>query len=180
MSSRAPSYYATSRVDESDVRFGFCCGKHPLDDYFRRHAVPNDLSNIGRTYVLRRNACDDALLPPVLGFYTLCMAAVPSAQIAPVVEGKLPRYDMPVALIGRLAVDQRAQRRGLGEKLLIDALRRVVDGAGTFGCVGIVVDAKDEAAEHFYLAYGFTTITDATSLHRMFLALETAREALEG
>jgi len=31
-----------------------------------------------------------------------------------------------------------------------------------------------------YLAYGFTTITDATSLHRMFLALETAREALEG
>ena len=133
MSSLTPSYYATARVDESDVKSGFCCGKHALDDYFRRYAVPNDLQNIGRTYVLRRNANDDALLPTVLGFYTLCMAAVPSTQIAPVVEGKLPRYDMPVALIGRLAIDERAQRRGLGEKLLMDALRRVVDGAGTFG-----------------------------------------------
>jgi GNAT superfamily N-acetyltransferase len=122
---------------------------------------------------------DDASLPLVLGFYTLCMAGVPSAQIAPVVEGKLPRYDMPVALIGRLAIDERAQRRGLGEKLLMDALRRVMDGAGTLGCVGIIVDAKDEDAERFYLAYGFATIAAAEWPRRMFFALATAREALE-
>jgi GNAT superfamily N-acetyltransferase len=130
--------------------------------------------------VLHRSANDDESLPSVLGFYTLCMAGVPSAQIAPAVAEKLPRYDMPVALIGRLAVDERAQRRGLGECLLIDALRRVVDGATMFGCVGIIVDAKDAAAERFYLAYGFTTVDEADWPHRMFLALVTAREALEG
>ncbi len=179
MTSDEPTH-VTSRIEASDAKSGFRCGKHPLDDFFRRHAVPNDLANIGRTYVLRRGADDEASLPPVLGFYTLSMAGVPSAQIAPVVEEKLPRYDMPVALIGRLAIDERAQRRGLGEKLLLDALRRVVDGASTFGCVGIIVDAKDEAAERFYLAYGFATVAAADWPHRMFLALATARDALDG
>ena len=88
MSFDAPTYI-TSRIEESDAKSGFRCGKHPLDDYFRRHAVPNDVANIGRTYVLRCGATDDASLPPVLGFYTICMAGVPSSQIAPVVEGGL-------------------------------------------------------------------------------------------
>ncbi len=172
--------YFTSRIEESDAKSGFCCGRHPLDDYFRRHAVPNDRRNIGRTYVLRRSADDEASLPPVLGFYTLSMAAIPSAQIVPIVEDKLPQYDMPVALIGRLAIDERAQRRRLGEKLLIDALRRVVNAAATFGCIGIIVDAKDEAAERFYVTYGFATVVATDWPHRMFLALATAREALDG
>ena len=53
---------------------------------------------------------------------------------------------MPVARIGRLAVDERARGRRLGESLLIDALHRVVVAAETIGCLGILVDAKDEAA----------------------------------
>jgi GNAT superfamily N-acetyltransferase len=179
MTSDAPRY-ETSRVEEADAKSGFRCGKHPLDDYFKRHAVPNDVANIGRTYVLRRGPTDDAGLPFVLGFYTLSMAGVPSGQLTPVVEGRLPRYDMPVALIGRLAIDERAQRHGLGEKLLMDALRRVLDGAGTLGCVGVIVDAKDEGAERFYLAYGFVTILADEWPRRMFLALATVREALEG
>jgi predicted N-acetyltransferase YhbS len=51
---------------------------------------------------------------------------------------------MPVALIGRLAIEHRAQGRRLGEKLLIDALRRIVDAATMLGCMGVIVDAKDE------------------------------------
>lgn len=143
MSEQASSY-VTSRIEEADSRSGFRCGKHPLDDYFKRHAVANEIANVARTYVLRRGEGDDPGLPPVLGFYSLSMAGVPSAQVATVIPGKLPRYDLPVALIGRLAIDERAQRRGLGEKLLMDALCRVVDGGATFGCVGVVVDATDD------------------------------------
>ena len=64
MSSDAPSY-VTSRIEASDAKSGFRCGSHPLDDYFKRHAVPNDVANIGRTYVLRRGPADDAGLPLV-------------------------------------------------------------------------------------------------------------------
>ena len=80
-----------------------------------------------------------------------------SADIASAVSTKLPRYPMPAALIGRLAVDERARGRRLGEQLLIDALRRVVDAAETIGCLGVIVDAKDEEAEAFYSKYDFVT-----------------------
>jgi predicted GNAT family N-acyltransferase len=113
----------------------------------------------------------------VLGFYTLSMALADSEPIAAVLQAKLPRYPMPVALIGRLAVERRAQGRRLGETLLIDALRRVVDAAGLVGCTGIIVDAKDEAAERFYARYDFATITDEVWPHRMFLPLATAKSA---
>jgi hypothetical protein len=95
-----------------------------MDDYFRRHAAANDVLGIGRAYVLRRAPDQDPSLPVVLGYYTLSMALVASADIAESLERKLPKYPLPVALIGRLAVDERARDRRLGELLLIDALRR--------------------------------------------------------
>lgn len=171
------SLYITSQVEADDAASGFSCGKHPLDDYLKRHAVSNDRAGVSRAYVLRRRESDPATLPRVLGFYTLSMAVADSAPIAGVLQKKLPRYPMPVALIGRLAVDTRAQGMRLGEALLIDALRRVVDAAGLVGCTGVIVDAKDHAAERFYTKYDFATIAAETWPRRMFLPLATARSA---
>lgn len=169
--------YATARVDADDVASGFRSGKHPLDDYFKRHALKNDEAGVGRAYVLRRSDADDAALPRVLGFYTLSMAVVTSEQAARAVSKKLPKYPMPCALIGRLAVDERAQGRRLGEKLLIDALSRIVDAADILGCIGVIVDAKDDSAERFYVKYDFVTVEDEGWPRRMFLAIEVARGA---
>jgi GNAT superfamily N-acetyltransferase len=186
------SPYITTRIELEDTASDFSCGKHPLDDYFKRHALRNHLAGISSAYVLRRaspevlasgtpmgrvGAPRPARSPRVLGFYTLSMASVESAQVAAALAAKLPRYPVPVALIGRLAVDEREKGQRLGEALLIDALRRVVDAAGIVGCVGVIVDAKDEDAEHFYMKYDFITITDDRWPRRMFLPLETARTA---
>jgi GNAT superfamily N-acetyltransferase len=171
------STYITSQIEPDDLTSGFSCGKHPLDDYFRRHALANDRAGIGRAYVLRRAENDPPELPRVLGFYTLSMAVAESAQVAKVLEAKLPRYPIPIALIGRLAIDTRAQGRRLGEALLLDALGRVVDAAGIVGCTGIIVDAKDEGAEQFYAKYDFVTVSAETWPHRMFLAMATAKAA---
>jgi predicted GNAT family N-acyltransferase len=175
--SEADSPNVTTPIEPADAKAGFSCGKHALDDYFARHAVANDAAGIGRAYVLRRRDGDDVALPPVLGFYTLSMALVESARVSEVLRTKLPRYPMPVALIGRLAIDQRAQGRRLGEKLLLDALRRVVDAASIVGCTGVIVDAKDEDAERFYAKYDFTTVTTESWPRRMFLSIGTARAA---
>jgi GNAT superfamily N-acetyltransferase len=175
--SESESPYVTTPIEPAHARAGFSCGKHALDDYFRRHAVPNDAAGIGRVYVLRRGPTDDAALPDVLGFYTLSMANAESAQVAAVIKKKLPRYPMPVALIGRLAIDHRVQGRRLGERLLLDALHRVVDAAAIVGCTGVIVDAKDADAERFYAKYDFVTVTDEDWPRRMFLPIDTAREA---
>ena len=177
--SESESAYVTTPIEPADVKTGFSCGKRALDDYFARHAAPTDAAGIGRAYVLRRGLDDDVALPTVLGFYTLSMANAESAQVAKVVEKKLPKYPMPVALIGRLAIDQRAQGRRLGEKLLMDALRRVVHAASLVGCTGIIVDAKDEDAERFYMKYDFVAVTDDPWPRRMFLPISTARAAFE-
>lgn len=170
--------YATRRIRTGDPACGFRCGQHALDDYFARHAIPNDQAGIGAAYVLEASADDIAQgVPAVLGFYTLSMAAVVSADITSAVSKKLPRYPMPVALVGRLAVDERARGRRLGEQLLIDALHRVVSAAEIVGCLGVIVDAKDSDAERFYLKYDFVALAASDWPRRMFLPIDVARLA---
>lgn len=172
MTEPEPSH-ATTRIRPADARAGFSCGDHALDDYFARHAVPNDAARISRAYVLRRGAEDDARLPLILGFYTLSMASEDSAVLAKALDGRLPRYPSPVALVGRLAVDRRVQGRRLGERLLVDALRRVAHVADVVGCVGTIVDARDEGAARFYARYGFVDLDEGDGgwPQRMFLSL---------
>jgi len=81
-------------------------------------------------------------------------------------------------MLGRLAVDSRVQRRKLGELLLIDALKRVCDAALLVGCIGVVVDAKNAAAEVFYAKYDFVALPPRQSPQRMFMAIGTLRETL--
>lgn len=171
--------HLTRRIGPADPSCGFRSGKHPLDDYFRRHALPNDEGSIGLAYVVPASVDDVAAgLPTVIGFYTLSMAAAVSADVGSAISRKLPRYPMPVALLGRLAVDERARGRGLGEAMLVDALLRVVAAAEIIGCLGVVVDAKDEDAERFYEKYDFITVDGRSWPRRMFLPINVARVAL--
>jgi GNAT superfamily N-acetyltransferase len=177
MSPRETASYKTARLQPDDVVVGFRCGKHPLDDFFARHALTNDRAGICRVYVLRRCKADPPNLPPILGFYTLSMASVTAESLSSVLRENLPRYPLPVALIGRLAVDERAQGRRLGEVILLDALRRALDAAEVVGCMGVIVDAKDEGAERFYAKYDFETIAAESWPRRMFVSSETLRSA---
>ena len=172
----APS--RAERIRADDVASGFRSGVHALDDYFERHALPNDAAGVGRAYVLRRSPTESAALPVVLGYYTLSMAVVAAAAVERTIGRKLPKYPMPVALVGRLAVDQRARGLRIGEALLLDALRRAADASEVLGCTGVLVDAKDETAEGFYLCYGFVVVEATAWPHRMFLPMATVLDVL--
>lgn len=165
------------RVEAEDVAAGFRCGKRSLDDFFARHALANDQKGIGCTYVLRREEGDPAGAPEILGYYTLSMGLLASAQVSLATnDSDLPRYPMPVGLIGKLAADERTKGLGLrvGETLLMDAIVRILRSAETIGCVGVAVDALDDAAESFYRKYQFVTVDDSKWPRKMFLPLRTA------
>jgi len=68
---------------------------------------------------------------------------------------KLPRYPVPVALLGRLAVSRQSQGQGLGSILLVDACKRVAAASETLAMAAIVVDAKSPKAGAFYQHFGF-------------------------
>jgi GNAT superfamily N-acetyltransferase len=67
---------------------------------------------------------------------------------------------MPVVLIGRLAVDLSSQGQGLGEFLLIDALRRAEYLASRIGIRAVEVEAINDVARRFYEKYGFLSLKD--------------------
>lgn len=137
MALRAPEAISTAH-DLSQ----FDCGVPVLDDWLRQRALRNE-SRFSRTYVV----CEGAR---VVGFYCISAGAVERARV----PGKLRRNapdSVPVAVIGRLAVDRGYAGRGLGADLLADALRRIVGAAGVIGIAAVLVQAKDEAAKAWYL-----------------------------
>ena len=76
--------------------------------------------------------------------------------------------DIPVILLARLAVDISEQDKGLGAHMLLDALRRAVEGAEVIGGRAILVHAQDEGARGFYQRYGFET-SPTDDLHLLML-----------
>lgn len=121
----------------------FDCGESALDDWLKLRARQNE-SRFSRTYVVGDG-------DRVIAFY--CIAAGSIARHA--APGKLRRNApdaIPVAVIGRLAVDRSYAGRGLGADLLFDALYRIAIASQSIGIAAAVVQAKDDAAKRFYLA----------------------------
>ena len=153
-------------------RAGFTSGQPDLDDWFRRRAGQDERRNVARVFV----AVDDDL--GVAGFYSLGAFTLALDTRPDDVARKLPRYDaIPAALIGRLARDERARGRGIGDLLLADAILRILGAGRALAVFAIVVDAKDERAAGFYAAFGFRAFPGR--LERMFLLTSTAAAGLE-
>jgi predicted GNAT family N-acyltransferase len=106
------------------------------------------------------------------------MAGLEGRRLPRRLRDDLPKYPLPVALIGRLAVDKRAKGRGFGNVLMGDALARILAASETVGCFGVIVDAKDERAVGFYQRLGFVALGEQGKYpQRMFLELPTIRMA---
>lgn len=159
-------------LNESHPTSDFDSGEPELDRFLRLHALKNDRNDIGRTFVLTNQEKTQ-----VLGFYTLSMAALSAASVQSVTAIRLPRYELPAARIGRLAVARAAQGQGLGRKLMGDALERIVAVSEQLGCLGVIVDAKHERAAAFYRRYGFVELEPRHWPQAMYVSLVTVRGA---
>ncbi|HZU24935.1 MAG TPA: GNAT family N-acetyltransferase [Bryobacteraceae bacterium] len=133
-----------------------------LDSWLTRRARSNQASGASRTYVVCHGT-------RVIGYYALASGAI-TVEHAP---GRFRRNmpdPIPVALLGRLAVDGAWQGKGIGRALFRDAARRVAGAAAAIGIRGIVVHAISEDARAFYLAIGF----EASPRDRMLLMVTMA------
>lgn len=148
-------------------RSQFCCGSVVLDRYLKQQARQDADKHVAAPFVL---VCADH--PKVLGYYALSASIIGLADIAPEHAKKLPRYpQLPVTLIGRLAVDLTCKGQGHGEWLLMDALQRSLNHADQIAAMAVVVDAKDAAAEAFYRHFDFQPLQDTP--RRLYLSMKT-------
>lgn len=141
---------------------GFSCGESSLDDWLRRRALANQVSGASRTFVV----CDEH--GQVIGYYALAAGAVTQAAATGHVRRGMPD-PIPVLVLGRLAVDRRAQGMRLGASLLQDAVRRAVAVATQAGVRALLVHALNASARQFYLHHGFrvSPIDDMTLMLRL-------------
>lgn len=129
----------------------FDCGETALDEYLQRYASQDIKRGVARVFLA--SPVDHP--PVVAGFYTLCAASISAETLPETLRKKLPRYPVPVALLGRLAVSRLAQGQGLDSILLANACKRVAAASATLAVAAIVVDAKSSRAASFYHHLGF-------------------------
>ena len=146
-------------LQKSFAREAFACGAPELNSFLKTRARQNQAVGFNKTFVLIRSG-DNA--KQILGYYSLSMGELSLASLPAALTKKLPKHPVPVARMGRLAVDLSAQGQGLGKLLLVDAMKRIQAAAASVGVYAMVVDAKDESAKCFYEKYGFIALADAS------------------
>lgn len=113
----------------------------------------------------------------ILGFYSLCPAALEYSRAPEIIRKRLARHDLPVFRLARLAVHCTFQGHGLGGQLLLSAGQRCLRAATEVGGVALLIDAKNEQAAKWYASYGAVPLADAPQ--SLLLPLATVQAALE-
>lgn len=125
----------------------FSCGEAVLDDWLKRRARLNQASGASRTYVVTEG-------DQVIGYYCLSSGAIAAVDAPGSVRRNMPD-PIPMAILGRLAIDQNFQGQGIGTAMLRDAVLRAGQAAEIMGIRGILVHALDDKARAFYEGLGF-------------------------
>ena len=157
-------------LGEQHERSLFRCGEDALDRYFQTQVTQDIRRHIANCFVAVETTTSN-----IAAWYTISAASIPLVDLPPDETKRLPRYPtVPAIRIGRLAVDQRFQGRGLGAALLADAATRALKAdAAAFT---LLVDAKNDQAVAFYQRFGFQTL--GSQPRTLFLPLATARKIL--
>jgi ribosomal protein S18 acetylase RimI-like enzyme len=147
-------------------RAAFSCGVEELDRYLQKQAGQDLKKRVAAVFV----ATEDETT--VAGFYTLSAHMLNVGELPAAVAKKLPRYpNIPVTLLGRLAVSKEFRSQRLGELLLMDALRQSLAGSHLVASAAVVVDSKNDDARRFYQKYDFIPLPSTPT--RLFYLMKT-------
>lgn len=132
--------FVISALGQQD-RSGFRCGFEPLDRYVHTQVGQDIRRGLAACFIAEERGTS-----LIAGYYTLSAADVPTTDLAPDITRRLPRYPtIPVARVGRLAVDERFKGLKLGSALLASAAGRAA--ASDVAVIALIVDAKGEPAD---------------------------------
>jgi GNAT superfamily N-acetyltransferase len=150
----------------------FSTALHSSLDLWLRERAHHIEGLSARTYVI----CPVTEPDRVVAYFSISAAmaqrnALPSAKV----RRGMPEQ-VPLLLIGRLAVDAEWQGRGLGSALLADALRRCLAASQIAGVRGVVAHAIDEKAAAFYERHGF--VRSPLGERVMLMPIETVRSII--
>jgi len=143
-------------LNTGHLRKAFDCGESSLNTYLHRYARQNIKNRINRVFIASPIDSDNT----VVGYYTLSAGSIGADDLPLEQKRRLPNYPIPVALLGRLAIDKIYQEQGFGSILLVDAVQRVEQASEVLAVYAIVVDALNSEVAGFYQIFGFIPFED--------------------
>lgn len=161
-------------------RQGFSCGSARVDNYLKRTAKKHTRRDFVRLFVAVRPG-----KKTVLGYYALNAHALDASALPEPFLRQAPRHGrIPAAYLSVIGVDKACQRQGLGQVLLVDALKRVLALSEDIGLTAVVLDVLEGGGDalvarrrHFYERMGFTPLPSRPG--RMFLTIRDIRAAFD-
>jgi len=165
--------YLTETLQSIHEKEKFSSGNELLDMYLHTQANQDIKRKLSVCFVMKES--ENNL---VKGYYTLSNNSIPLHIIPESIQKKLPQSykSIPTILLGRLAIDAKFQGQGLGQLLLIDALKRCHEISRSIGSFAVIVDPTDQKAEFFYKKYGFIKLPDSG---KMFLSMKTINQLFQ-
>jgi predicted GNAT family N-acyltransferase len=152
-------------------RTAFSCEHEALTTYIRQQASQDVKKSVAAVFVLTADG------KSIAGYYTLSQYAVDAGSVPEETMQQLglPKYkELPATLLGRMARSLAFKGRGVGELLLMHALKQAFDQSKIIASTAVVTDAKDERAKNFYKKYGFVELPDHPN--RLFLPMKTIEQ----
>lgn len=171
MAAPAVDDYRVEALCGSHDRGIFSCRAPHLNDYFHKRLDDEVGARLTRAFVLVQPESSE-----VVGFYTLSSSSIPLYLLPSKEkdEKRMRTYQtVPATLIGRFAIDERAEGRDLGAFLLLDALKRSWQAAESVASWAVVVNTRDQEAKEFWLHHNFTALPmDGQTLFLQMAALD--------
>ena len=142
-------------INKDHNRAEFDCGDDDLNKYLYHHARQNHDKGGAKSYLAINNSSQK-----ILGYYSLSPASIAYERTPTILKRGLPRYEVPVFRLARLAVDVSLQGQGLGGQLLLAAGRRCLLVATQAGGVALLIDAKNKQVAKWYESFGAASLLD--------------------
>ena len=148
----------------------FRCRSSEQTEWLHRHAKQSAAMGVTKVFVVTDEANQ------VVAYFAWTMAQL-SVDAAParILKGA-GKYPQPVALLARLGVDERFERRGVGAALLTDVITRLLTIDEEIGCRGLLIHCESDEARQFYLHLvpGFE-LSPTDPLHLVLLIKEAQK-----
>lgn len=162
-----------SPLGKSHDRKSFDCGEQFLNEYLHQYASQDIKRRINKVFV----ASSPETPQQIISYYSLSAGSLAANDLPEGLRRRLPRYPVPVVLLGRLAVAESHQGQGIGSILLADALQRIVQASQVMAVYAVVVDALNDHAAEFYQQFGFIPLPSQPL--KLFLPMDSVAALLD-
>lgn len=136
-------------LNDDDPIEEFDCGRDSMNAWLRRHALRNHEAGISRVTVVT-----DLDTHSIAGYVCLCAGHIEREYLPKAAQRNRPE-NVPVILLGQLAVDRRFQECGVARQLLLYALKTCVALSKDIGCFAVLTHPLDDDVRAFYRRFGF-------------------------